>query len=37
MTLERIVELADRLSPVLDALTRVNRVQRTIAINEQAA
>ena len=35
--LERIVELADRLSPVLDALTRVNRVQRTIAINEQAA
>ena len=35
--LERIVELADRLSPVLDALTRANRVQRTVAINEQAA
>ena len=35
--LERIVELADRLSPVLDALTRVNRVQRTVAINERAA
>ena len=28
---ERIVDLADRLSPVLDALTRANRVQRTIA------
>jgi uncharacterized OsmC-like protein len=35
--LERIVDLADRLSPVLDALTRVNRVHRTIAINEQVA
>ena len=27
--IERIVDLADRLSPVLDALTRANRVQRT--------
>jgi uncharacterized OsmC-like protein len=35
--LERIVDLADRLSPVLDALTRANRVQRTVSINEQAA
>ena len=35
--LERIVDLADRLSPVLDALTRVNRVQRTVSINEQVA
>jgi uncharacterized OsmC-like protein len=35
--LERIVDLADRLSPVLDALTRVNRVQRTVSINERVA
>jgi uncharacterized OsmC-like protein len=35
--IERIVDRADRLSPVLDALTRVNRVQRTVAINERAA
>ena len=35
--LERIVDLADRLSPVLDALTRANRVQRTVAINERVA
>jgi hypothetical protein len=34
---EPVVELADRLSPVLDALTRVNRVRRTIAINERVA
>lgn len=33
--IERIVELADRLSPVLDALTRVNRVQRTVSVNER--
>lgn len=35
--IEQIVELADRLSPVLDALTRVNRVQRTVSINERVA
>ena len=35
--LERIVDLADRLSPVLDSLTRVNRVQRTVSINERVA
>ena len=35
--IERIVDLADRLSPVLDALTRVNRVQRTVSINERVA
>jgi uncharacterized OsmC-like protein len=35
--LERIVDLADRLSPVLDALTSVNRVQRTVSINERVA
>ena len=35
--LERMADLADRLSPVLDALTRANRVQRTIAINERVA
>ena len=35
--LERIVDLADRLSPVLDALTRANRVQRTVSINERVA
>jgi uncharacterized OsmC-like protein len=35
--LERIVDLADRLSPVLDALTRMNRVQRTVSINERVA
>jgi uncharacterized OsmC-like protein len=35
--IERIVDLADRLSPVLDALTRANRVQRTISINERVA
>jgi uncharacterized OsmC-like protein len=34
---ERIVDLADRLSPVLDALTRVNRVRRTVSINERMA
>lgn len=34
---ERIVDLADRLSPVLDALTRVNRVQRTVSINATVA
>jgi uncharacterized OsmC-like protein len=34
---ERIVDLADRLSPVLDALTRVNRVRRTLSINERVA
>jgi uncharacterized OsmC-like protein len=34
---ERIVELADRLSPVLDALTRPNRIERTVAINGQVA
>jgi uncharacterized OsmC-like protein len=34
---ERIVDLADRLSPVLDALTRVNRVQRTVSITERVA
>ena len=28
---------ADRLSPVLDALTRANRVQRTVSINERVA
>ena len=33
----RIIDLADRLSPVLDALTRVNRVQRTVSINERVA
>ena len=33
--LERIVEFADRLSPVLDTLTKVNRVQRTVSINER--
>jgi uncharacterized OsmC-like protein len=35
--LEQFVELADRLSPVLDALTRVNRIQRTVSINERVA
>lgn len=35
--IERIVDLADRLSPVLDALTRANRVQRTVSINERVA
>jgi uncharacterized OsmC-like protein len=30
--IERIVDRADRLSPVLDALTRVNQVQRTLSI-----
>ena len=35
--LERIVDLADRLSPVLDALTTANRVQRTVSINERVA
>jgi uncharacterized OsmC-like protein len=35
--LEQIIDLADRLSPVLDALTRANRVQRTVSINEQVA
>ena len=35
--LERMVDHADRLSPILDALTRANRVQRTIAINERIA
>ena len=35
--LQRMVDQADRLSPVLDALTRANRVQRTIAINERIA
>jgi uncharacterized OsmC-like protein len=35
--IERIVELADRLSPVLDALTRVNGVQRTVSISERMA
>ena len=34
---ERVVDLADRLSPVLDALTRANPVQRTLAINERVA
>ena len=34
---ERIVHLADRLSPVLDTLTRANRVQRTVTINERVA
>ena len=33
----RIVDLADRLSPVLDALTRANRVRRTVSINERVA
>jgi uncharacterized OsmC-like protein len=35
--IERIVDLADRLSPVLDALTRGNRVRRTVSINERVA
>jgi uncharacterized OsmC-like protein len=35
--LEQIIDLADRLSPVLDALTKVNRVQRTVSINERVA
>jgi uncharacterized OsmC-like protein len=34
---ERIVELADRLSPVLDALTAGNRVRRTVSINAMVA
>ena len=34
---ERIVDLADRLSPVLDALTRANRVRRTLSITERVA
>jgi uncharacterized OsmC-like protein len=35
--IERIVDLADRLSPVLDALTRANGVNRTVSINERVA
>jgi uncharacterized OsmC-like protein len=33
--LERIIDVADRLSPVLEALTRVNHVQRTVSINDR--
>jgi uncharacterized OsmC-like protein len=32
--IERIVDVADRLSPVLDMLTRPTLAQRTVAINE---
>ena len=35
--IERIVDLADRLSPVLDALTRANRVDRTVSTNARVA
>jgi uncharacterized OsmC-like protein len=35
--LERIVDVADRLSPVLEALKRVNRVERTVSINDRVA
>jgi uncharacterized OsmC-like protein len=35
--LERIVDVADRLSPVLEALKRVNRVERTVSINDWVA
>ena len=33
--IERIVDRADRLSPVLDELMRVNKVRRVVSINER--
>ena len=32
---ERIVDLADRLSPVLDTLTRTNQARRTLSIRSE--
>jgi uncharacterized OsmC-like protein len=36
-TVERLVEQGDRLSPVLDMLTRANQVQRTVSVRQAVA
>jgi uncharacterized OsmC-like protein len=35
--IEQLVELGDRLSPVLDMLTRANKIERTLSIRQAVA